>query len=81
MAKKQGNEMTQEVIDGFAPGARPLCPFCSAPWDDNMIRVYDIDASHGEGSYDFGPEAQRATIDIKCSSCKRLIYRKEYRAD
>jgi hypothetical protein len=44
-----------------------------------MIRVYDIDASHGEGSYDYGPENQRATIDITCSNCNRLIYRKEYR--
>ncbi len=61
--------------------ARPLCPFCSKPWTDDMIRVFDIDAQHGEGSYDFGPEDQRATIDITCTSCERLIYRKEYRAD
>ena len=66
---------------GFADGARPICVFCSAPWDDAMIRVYDVDARHGEGSYDFGPEHERATIDISCSSCERLIYRKEYRRD
>lgn len=69
------------VKDGFQSGARPLCPFCSKPWTDDMISVYDIDASHGEGSYDFGPENQRATVDISCSSCNRLIYRKEYRAN
>ena len=68
------------TTDGFARGPRPLCPFCSAPWTDDMINVFDIDARHGHGSYDFGPEDQRATIDITCTSCERLIYRKEYQA-
>ncbi|OFX01223.1 MAG: hypothetical protein A3E78_02790 [Alphaproteobacteria bacterium RIFCSPHIGHO2_12_FULL_63_12] len=65
-------------IDGFAPGARPICVFCNAPWTDDMIRVYDIDAQHGGGSYDFGPGNQQATVDITCANCKRLIYRKEF---
>jgi hypothetical protein len=73
--------MADDKVDGFAPGARPICVFCNAPWTDDMIRVYDIDASHGEGSYDFGPKDQQATVDITCASCKRLIYRKEYRED
>ncbi|MBV6487607.1 MAG: hypothetical protein GHHEDOFH_01554 [Pseudorhodoplanes sp.] len=73
--------MTKKEIAGFQPGARPICAFCNAPWTDEMIRVYDVDARHGEGSYDFGPECQRATVDIECKSCGRLIYRKEYRAD
>lgn len=68
-------------VDGFVDGGRPICPFCNAKWTDDMIRVYDIDASHGCGSYDFGPEDERATVDITCASCERLIYRKEYRAD
>jgi len=70
--------VSEEDIDGFAPGARPICVFCNAPWTDDMITVYDIDASHGPGSYDVGPENQQATVDITCSTCKRLIYRKEY---
>ena len=70
-----------EVVEGFQPGARPLCVFCNAPWSDEMINVYDIDACHGEGSYDFGPENARATVDISCSECKRLIYRKEFHKD
>lgn len=78
--EKEGGLMATKT-EGFAPGARPICVFCNAPWTDDMIQVYDIDASHGEGSYDFGPENQRATVDITCSSCKRLIYRKEYRPD
>ena len=72
--------MADDDAEGFAPGARPLCVFCSVPWTDDLIRVYDIDASHGEGSYDFGPEGQRASVDITCANCKRLIYRKHYRA-
>lgn len=66
---------------GFALGGRPICPFCSAAWTDEMVRVFDIDASHGYGSYDFGPEDQRATVDITCSTCNRLIYRREHGED
>ncbi len=67
-----------ETTHGFSDGARPICVFCNALWTDEMITVYDIDARHGEGSYDFGPEDQRATVDITCSTCRRLIYRKEF---
>jgi hypothetical protein len=67
--------------NGFVGGAAPLCVFCGAKWTNEMIDVYDIDASHGPGSYDFGPEDQHATLDITCGSCGRLIYRKEHRAD
>lgn len=68
-------------IDGFVDGARPSCVFCGMLWTDSMINIYDIDAAHGEGSYDFGPENQTATLDIICSSCDRLIYSKEHRED
>lgn len=68
--------MAQKELEGFS--AKPLCPFCSTPWTDDMVRVYDIDAYHGPDSYDFGPENQHATVDITCASCKRLIYRKEH---
>ena len=67
-------------VDGFAPGARPVCVVCNTPWTDDMISIYDIDAHHGQDSYDFGPEDQRATVDITCAHCSKLIYRKEYRA-
>ncbi len=76
-----GSDGADDDIDGFAPGARPICVFCNAPWTDKMIQVYDVDARHGYGSYDFGPEDQQATVDIRCSTCKRLIYRKEHRGE
>lgn len=73
--------MSEKIPEGFAPGARPLCVFCSTPWTDDMVRVYDVDAEHGEGSYDFGPENMEATLEIVCACCKRLIYKKEFRGD
>ena len=81
MADQSQTTEQPEWNEGFTPGARPICVFCNAPWTDDMIAVYDIDARHGSGSYDFGPENQRATVDITCSSCDRLIYRKEHRED
>ena len=71
----------EKPVEGFQPGARPICVFCNAPWDDAMIRVYDVDAQHGGGSYDFGPENTEATVEIKCYACGRLIYKKEFRTD
>ena len=68
-------------VDGFAPGVRPICVYCNAPWTDEMITVYDIDVKRDYGSYDFGPYDQRATVDITCSTCRRLIYRKEFREE
>lgn len=69
-----------KTTEGFQPGARPLCVFCSTPWTDEMIHIYDVDAKHGADSYDFGPEDMEATLEIKCGSCERLIYKKEFRA-
>jgi formate dehydrogenase maturation protein FdhE len=77
---KLPEEIFPEAGGGFAEGARPKCVFCNAEWDDAMIRVFNVDARHGPDSWDFGPEDQRASIDITCSTCQRLIYRKEYRA-
>jgi len=52
----------------------PLCVWCKAPWDDDMLKVYcEADVTFGDyGSVD-GIET---TIDVTCNSCNRLVYRK-----
>lgn len=73
--------MADEEIDGFAPGARPLCVYCSKPWTDDMIRVMNK-TSLEHGYYGDVDNVQTYThIDINCSSCKRPIYRKEVVAE
>lgn len=58
----------------------PLCVFCSAPWTDDMLKVYtqaDFDWGYYPG--EFHVEGYDTAIDVTCSSCKRLVYRKEIR--
>ena len=67
-----------EEIDGFAPGARPLCVFCNEPWTDDMIKTLhasEIEWGHYEGEH-YGVDVHEK-IDITCANCDRTIYRKE----
>lgn len=55
---------------------RPLCPFCSAPWTDDMI---DVEASASEGCDTCGwGGGAYGEVRIVCASCDRLIYVKEF---
>lgn len=67
-------------LEGFAPGARPICGFCNAPWTDDMVNLWakaDIENGYYEGDYNV--EGIDTVVDIICESCNRLIYRKEIR--
>ncbi len=59
---------------------KPLCVFCSKPWTDEMVQVSaSAELEHGyyPGEID-GCEID-TVIDVICSSCDRLVYRKECR--
>lgn len=57
----------------------PLCVFCSAPWTDDMMKVF-ASAELEHGYYDdVWVDFIDLTVDVTCSSCKRLVYRKEVR--
>ena len=64
-------------LDGFAPGARPICGFCNAPWTDDMVELLH------KCSLELGYYGDVEAIDIDsriniiCEACKRLIYSKE----
>lgn len=70
---------------GSSPGEAanpppPLCVFCNAPWTDDMMKVFaDAEMYHGYYDNDIRVESIAVTIDVTCSSCRRLVYRKELR--
>lgn len=52
-----------------------LCPYCNFKYTAEMLTQLDL----CEGSYtaDCVSSTIRAKIDIVCSGCKKLVYRKE----
>lgn len=78
MGRKVKGELIEPKVDGFV-FKPPLCVFCSAPWTPDMIKV-SAEAELEYGYYgDAWVEKIDAVIDITCSSCQRLVYRKEVR--
>ena len=53
-------------------GFAPKCIWCSAPWSDENVKVYDFDAADQCESGRFGPE--EVTVSIVCHACNRLMY-------
>ncbi len=58
----------------------PLCVWCSAPWTDDMLKVLsraEVESVYYEG--DWSVDGCDVKIDVTCSTCNRLVYRKEVR--
>lgn len=66
--------MFGDTSEGSENLGKILCPFCSRPWDEQMVELY---AHASSGCDTCGPEIE-AYVDITCGGCKRTIYRKEY---
>lgn len=50
-----------------------VCPFCNAPFTGSM----QFDLSIAGGCETCGSDIE-GSVDIYCSNCKKLVYKKEY---
>lgn len=72
-------EIIEPEPDGFVFKA-PLCVFCNAPWTADMIKVSaEVELENGYYGDSYLTGHGDAVVDITCSTCKRLVYRKEIR--
>lgn len=55
---------------------KPLCVFCSAPWTDEMVKVGAV-AGLEYYAGEVGIDRIEVKIDVTCSTCGKLVYRKE----
>jgi hypothetical protein len=53
-----------------------LCPFCSVPWSDDNLEVFDVRTMGGCSTCGYGSGAV-ISISITCHACEREMYRKE----
>jgi hypothetical protein len=67
--------MRQEPNDGPADVSHIKCVWCSAPWSDANLQVYNLDAGDHCDSGRFYEET--CSVQIKCASCKRVMYQKD----
>jgi len=78
MTEKAKTELIPPEVDGFV-FRPPLCVFCNAPWTDDMMQIsaqVETETGYYDETYIVGAYAN---VDITCSTCKRLVYRKEVR--
>lgn len=58
------------------PGVSHIkCPFCSAPWSDKNLELYDLDAGYHCDSGRFYSES--VSVKITCHACNQLMYQKD----
>lgn len=58
----------------------PLCVYCSAPWTSDMMHVYsEADEEFGYYPGEHCINGIDSTIEVTCSTCGRLVYKKEVR--
>lgn len=53
-----------------------LCPFCNSTYDAEML----LDIEGSTMCETCGPDEGEPTVEVTCSNCKRVIYKKEGRA-
>lgn len=49
-----------------------ICPFCNAPYDAEMETAFD----YSMGSEYTGIYGEEISVEIFCTNCKKLIYKK-----
>lgn len=75
IAKAETAIKSGEILEPEYSECKITCPFCHAPWSDENMRAYDLDAGdHCESGRFY---AECCTVEIHCAKCKRLMYRKE----
>jgi hypothetical protein len=76
--RARDGEVLEPIVDGWV--RPPLCVFCSAPWTDDMLKVSaEVELEDGYYGDTYLTGAGIVSVDINCSTCKRLVYRKEIR--
>jgi hypothetical protein len=77
--RKVKAELIEPEVDGFV-FQPPLCVFCNAPWTADMVKVSaEVELEDGYYGDTYLSGEGIANVDITCSTCKRLVYRKEIR--
>lgn len=55
-------------------GFKILCPYCNSPYTAKML--VDLE-EYGAGCETCGPESADLSLEIRCTNCNKLVYKKE----